>query len=145
MSVVPPWLVGRNVTAISITGETAGSDGTLTPGSTITLTGHLDEITLDQVNDTENIVPLDVRQNNEVITGSGTSMSIVEILSAYGTTGNLLATVAESLDLAVFTYTRGGKAFTCTHVIKGYTEGIRRGKSVGTMSLGPAGVAPTYA
>ena len=143
MSNIPTWLVGTAVTAISITPLTVGSDGALTAGTLASLTGHLDEINLEQLNDLENIVPMDVRLNNEVITGSGTLLTLVEILAISG--GNILAGIGNSVDYVSASFSRGGKAFTGTFVVKGYSEGIRRGKSVGTMRLSPCGLAVTYA
>jgi hypothetical protein len=143
MSNIPTWLVGTAVTAISITPLTVGSDGSLTAGTLASLTGHLDEINLEQLNDLENIVPMDERLNNDVITGSGTLLTLVEILASSG--GNILAGIGNSVDYVTASFSRGGKAFTGTFVVKGYTEGIRRGKSVGTMRLSPCGLAVTYA
>lgn len=140
---IPTWLVGTAVTAISITPLTVASDGTLTAGSAASLTGHLDEISLEQSNDLETIVPLDVRQNNEVITGSGTQLTLIEILASSG--GNILAAVSNTYDYVLASFARGGKSYTGTFVVKGYGEGIRRGKSVGTLRLAPCGIAVTYA
>lgn len=143
MSSIPTWLVGTAVTAIAITPLTVASDGTLTPGTAASLTGHLDEIGLEQANDLENIVPMDVRENNEVITGSGTQLTLVEILASAN--GNILAGVADAYDYVQASFSRGGKAYTGTFVVKGYGEEIRRGKSVGTLRLSPCGIAATYA
>jgi hypothetical protein len=143
MSNIPTWLVGTAVTAISITPLTVGSDGSLSAGSLASLTGHLDEINLEQVNDLENIVPMDERLNNEVITGSGTLLTLVEILAHSG--GNILAGIVNAYDYVQASFSRGGKAYTGTFVVKGYSEGIRRGKSVGKLSLSPCGIVVTYA
>ena len=143
MSSIPTWLVGTAVTAISITPLTVASDGTLTAGSADSLTGHLDEINLEQANDLENIAPMDVRHNNEVITGSGTQLTLVEILAS--SSGNILAGVSNAYDYVSASFSRGGKAYTGTFVVKGYGEGIRRGKSVGTLRLAPCGIAVSYA
>jgi len=143
MSSIPTRLVGTAVTAISITPLTVASDGTLTAGTAASLTGHLDEINLEQANDLENIVPMDVRENNEVITGSSTLLTLVEILAHSG--GNILAATANAYDYVQASFARGGKAYTGTFVVKAYAEGIRRGKSVGTLRLSPCGIAVTYA
>lgn len=143
MSNIPTWLVGSGVTAISITPLTVNSDGSYTLGSSSSLSGHLDEISLEQVNDTENIVPFDTRQNNEVIVGSGTTLTLVEILAKSG--GNILAAIGNSYDYVQASFSRGGKAFTNVFVVKGYSEEIKRGKSVGTLQLSPAGSGVTYA
>ncbi len=118
------------------------------------MTGLLDEITPTFTNDTENIVPLDVRQNFEVIIGTGASLTLVEILNqnnsapggsaSGGTSGNCLMQIAFSADTMLFTFTRGVNVFTAYFVIGEYSESIRRGKSVGTLQVKPSGIAPTY-
>lgn len=143
MSTIPTWLVGSHVTAISITPLTVAGDGSFTLGTTQSLTGHLDEITLEQFNETENIAPMDVRQNNEVITGSGANLILIEILSSSG--GNFLAAAGNANDYVQASFARGGKSFTGQFVVKNYSEGLRRGKSVGTLRLAPAGIGVVYA
>ena len=139
---IPPWLIGSAVTAVSITPLSVASDGTLTAGTSISLTGHLDEITLEQYNHTENIVPLDTRQDNEVIVASGTAMTLIEILTRTG--GNFLAAVGNSGDYVSAGFARGGKTWSGTFVVKGYVEMIRRGKCVGTLRLAPCGTGVSY-
>lgn len=143
MAAVPTWLIGKYVTSITIIGLAASSTGALSATGTYALTGLLDEITPTATNDTENIVPLDVRQNNEVIVGTGQSLTLVEILNQQwsgGVVGNCLAQVAYNNDYAQFTFTRGGIPFTEIYVIGEYAESIRRGKSVGTLTVKPAGI-----
>lgn len=143
MSTVPQWLLGREVTAIAIIPQTVGAGGVLTPGTSAPLTGLLDEIAPDEYNDTENIVPMDVRQDNEVIIGSGIRLMLREILSPNtGASFNVLAQAGALYDYVSVTFTRSGLTpFTSFFVIKGYTESIVRGKSMGTLTLGPAGIS----
>ena len=156
MASIPTWLIGKYVTSISVQPLTPNlSTGLLGPltisGLTaFVMTGQLDEITPTSANDTENIVPLDVRQNNEVIIGSGTSLTLVEILNQnlYTSTngpgtfaGNVLMQLAARADYAFITFTRGGSIWSSYFVVGEYGQSIRRGKSVGTMSLKPCGIA----
>jgi hypothetical protein len=154
MPSIPTWLIGKNVTAISAVAQqvnaTTGALTNLTVNGTTTfvMTGQLDEITPTSTNDTENIVPLDVRQNNEVIVGSGTSLTLVEILnqSLYAagppvTGGNVLLLIAFAADYVYITFTRGGTTFSGYFVVGEYAQSLRRGKSVGTLTLKPCGIS----
>ena len=140
--VVPQWIIGRNVTAFSIAPCTvSASTGVVTVNATQSLSALCEEIALDLENDVENIVPLDVRQDNEVIIGSAARLQLREIMSP----SIVLTSIAVGYDYAQVTFTRAGKAWTGLFVIKGYGETIVRGKSMDQITLGPAGNAMTYA
>ena len=157
MSVVPQWVVGRFVTAISIQGLTVNAaTGVVTPVSpALLLTALLEEISLQISNTVNNIVPLDIRQDNEVITGTGFQLTLTELLSptpiyslSNGVTtianGPELATVAMLFDYAQFTFTRAGHAWTFVAVIKEYAESVRRERAQGVLTIGPAGIPVSY-
>jgi|GEM_PF-2578098 len=139
---IPDWLTGAGVIAIVITPLTVANDGTFTVGTTQSLTGHLDEITLEQYNQLENITPLDSRQDNEVIVASGTNLNLYEILSRAN--GNFLSLVGNGTDYVQAGFSRGGKSFAGTFVVRSYKESLRRGKSVGILSLSPCGIGVAY-
>ena len=139
---IPPWLTGLAVTNIVITPLTVNADGTFTLGTVQSLSGHLDEIVLEQYNLLENITPLDSRQDNEVIIGSGTTIQLVEILAR--SSGNFLSAAGNGFDYIQATFARGGSTYTGTFVVKGYKETIRRGKSVGIMAMSPCGIGVAY-
>lgn len=140
---IPTWLIGTAVTNLTVTPLTLGADGTLTPGTTQSLTGHLDAIDLKQENVTEPVMPLDNRLQNDVIVASRTELTLAEILTH--SAGNFLAAVANASDYCSATFSRGGLTFTGNFVVLSYREGIRRGKSVGTLSLGPCGLPVQWA
>ena len=145
MSTVPQWLIGRYVTSIAIVpGTVSQTTGLFTAGSSMPLTGLLDEIELDQYNDVENIVPMDVRQDNEIIIGSGSRMTLREILSSFTSASfNVLSQVMVGYDYCQVTFTRAGVSFSGIFVCKGYVEGLVRGKSMGSLTIGPSGIAAT--
>ena len=140
---LPAWLTGAGVTSIVITPLTVNPDGTFTVGTAQSLTGHLDEIVLEQYNKLENITPLDEREDNEVIIASGTSLVLIEILAK--SSGCFLAAVGNATDYVQAGFARGGHTFSGTFVIKGYKETIRRGKSVGELTVSPCGIGIVYA
>lgn len=145
MTAIPAWLIGVNATTVNIIGQTIAANGTLTPGATTSLVGQLDEIEIDITNETENITPMDVRQNNYVIVGEDATITLTEILKRSGT--NILAALSSSYDVAQFNLTRGAQSWSFYGTIGGYNEGLRRGKSVGRMPLkivNIAGANPAY-
>ncbi len=151
MVAIPTWLLGRHVTAITITGQTVAADGTLsTSGSARSLVGRLDEITFNQENETEEIQALDKRAKNPVIVSSGSSFTFIEILrsnDATVTPTNILADVGQLFDYILVSCTRGGRIWAGYFVIKSYQESIRRGKSTGQLTVETVDVStanPTY-
>lgn len=145
---VPTWLIGKFVTGMAAIGQIVATNGDLSNDTTYSLVTLLDEITPEATNDTENIVPLDVRQNFEVIVGSGQAITLVEILNQQtGTSapaGNCLQQLSYAYDIALITFTRSGLVFSGYFTIGSYGESIRRGKSVGTLTCKPAGIPISY-
>lgn len=139
---LPNWLTGAGVTAIVITPLTVNPDGTFSVGTANSLTGRLDEIGLEQVNTLANITPLDERQDNEAIVGSGTTLTLIEILAKLN--GCILSAVGNSCDYVQAGFARGGHTYSGTFVVKSYRETIRRGKSVGELVVSPCGVGVSY-
>lgn len=139
---IPAWLTGSGVTSIVITPLSVAADGTFTAGTSQSLTGRLDEIVVEQYNTLQNITPIDERLDNEVITGTGTSLILVEILAKAG--GCILAEVGSTADYVQAGFSRGGKSYAGTFVIKSYRETLRRGKSVGELTVSPCGIGVTY-
>lgn len=139
----PNWLIGKNVTNISIAGITIDASGTITVASSSSLVGQLDEIQPNSHNTTEEINAMDRRAENEVIISSGSGLTLVEILKR---SGNVLAPIGENYDHCQIVFTRGGRTHTGQYVIKDYNETMRKGKSVGQMTVGPidnGGTNPT--
>ena len=153
MTSIPAWLIGKNVTVCNIKPLTIDAAGTIsTAASNVDCRLQLDEISIELVNNTEVISGLDERQDNHVIVSSDCTITLVEILKRSGS--NILAGIFMGLTLAnadwvLVTITRGAQTFTFYGVMTRYSEGIRRGKSVGTLaisSINTVGVTnPAYA
>lgn len=139
MSTIPQWIIGRNAVA-TIAPVTVATDGTVTVGTVTTLTAILDEVSTGLENQTEQIVPYDVTINQNVKIGSGQTITLIEILNPAA----VLAEAGMAGDYAQVTIARGGKTWTFVGLIMRYEEPIRRGKSVGTLTLSESGIAPTY-
>lgn len=152
MTAIPIWLLGKHVTAVTVTPQTVSTAGVLTPSTPVeTLVGFWDEIDITSENTLENIQSADQRRDNNVITGTGTTVRVVEILKtndSSATPTNLLATLFYgSADYYQVTLTRGGRSFSFYGVARSYNEGYRRGKSVATgefAMVDPGASNPTY-
>lgn len=155
MAVLPNWLLGRNVTAITVAGVTVAVDGTTTTSTASTsnpqnLAGYIDGIELNSQNTTENIQSIDQRRANYVITESETSFTLTEILKgndSVGTPRNILAACYYSYDQALFTMSRGGRTYAFLGVLSSYAESINKGKSTGKLEIkmiDPGTANPSY-
>jgi hypothetical protein len=143
MAQIPTWLIGKNVTAISITPQSVDlTTGTLTAGSNSSLTGLLDQITRNTENTLDLIVPMDTRQDSKTITGTATTLALVQILSTQSSQ-NVLEVIANSTDYVFVTFTRGGRTFSDYFVCGKYSESLSRGKTTGTLDLEPCGIGYT--
>ncbi len=157
MSVIPPWLRGRDVTGFIATGATAGSDGTVTDATVAgiqTISGKWDEIELDNQPTTEEISAADSTRLNEVIIQDGTTVRCTQIMqrakgSGEGTNdvANPFASLCVAYDYIKIVFIRGGKTWTGYFLRKGYNERVVRGKSTATFTGGfvdIGGTNPTY-
>lgn len=145
---IPVWLVGKHVTAVTLTPQSVASDGTITDTTPVaTMVGHVDEVTISMRSENEEISPMNTTRLNHVQLKVGTTITIHEILKSNGT--NYLATAATGAT-AVFKVlvTRGGQGFTFYGLLESYEEGLRRGKSTGSMTLAMLDISaanPAYA
>jgi hypothetical protein len=135
MAAIPIWLVGRNTSVCNIVTQTVGANGALTPATTYTLVGLIDEIEVSPSQSSENIVAMIAPRENNVAIELGGTITLTEVL-VYGTTGNLLAEAwASGNDYAIVTVTRGGNTWTFTGLMQSYAESITKGKCTGRMTL----------
>lgn len=136
---LPNWLLGRNVTTVTVSPATVAGDGTFSVGAGVSFTGFIDGIEVNAQNTTENIQSIDQRRANYVITESETSVTLTEILKgndSSATPKNLLAQIAfNGNDIQQFSMNRGGRVFTFLGVVSTYAENINKGKSTGKMEL----------
>jgi hypothetical protein len=117
---VPQWVVGRTVTAFTLTPAS---------GTAQTLAGCWDEVDVDCETETEEISAADSILQNTVILKDIWRIRCVQILKM-GTT-NPLAEIWNTTDLLTMNLVHGGNTWTLQVARTGYTENIRKGKSVG--------------
>lgn len=146
MPSIPVWLTGRHVTQVTITPQTVGADGTLTAGTTVSLVGTLDEVTLDSAPELEEISPMDTVRQNMVLLKDGVRVTFMQLLKKNGT--NLLAAAANTADVFQYVVTRGAQTYTGYGHRGAYNESMRRGRSTSSLTFEPIDIGtsnPTYA
>ena len=158
MAAIPVWLTGRYVTAYVITGQTVAADGNLADATTTgiqPLAGVWSEIDLTMSPSTEEISASDSTRQHTVIIQEASRIRMSTILqknlpagAAANTVANPLAHIASAYDVFKIVFTRGGKTWTAYFTRGEYSEGIRKGRTEGTLSgepLDPGSTNPLYA
>lgn len=149
MAVVPRWVIGRRVTGLSIIPQTEGADGTLSAGTTASLTGKLDSVRISSNPETAEISAMDAARQSNTILKEATTITVTEILQATGaSTDNALATFATAYDVGQFTLIRAGKTWTFYGRRGEYNESIDKGRATGVLTLSmidPTASNPTLA
>lgn len=118
---VPNWVIGRTVTTFTLT--PAGG------GTAQSLAGCWDEVDIDCETETEEISAADAELQNTVILKDAWRIRCVQILKV--TTTNPLAAIWKNTDLLTLDLVHGGNSWSLTLARTGYTENIRKGRSVG--------------
>jgi len=143
-SPIPQWVIGKKVTAFSLTPQTVGTGGALTDGTAASLVGLWDEVDVELETETEEISAADALRHNTVILKDLWRIRMVEILST--TTGNNKlagAWTGATNEIFKMILTRGPNTWTLYVARTGYTENVRKGRTVGifTGAIVDAGAA----
>lgn len=146
MASVPVWLLGRHLTACSLTPQTVASDGVLTPGTTKTLTAKINRVKLRGQPVLDNVSPVNATKANNVIVEDDFVLELEVLLVSNGE--NPLAAAVTSADYFTGTFTRGGQAWSCTVVRGEFDDGVEnKGKNTSSLMLHCADIGttnPTY-
>jgi hypothetical protein len=134
---IPLWLTGDGLTAIAVTGLTVNpATGALTAGASASLLATCDSVRLEDVVENEDIRPVTSRKINNVITGQGVRLVLVEILRKV--VGPTLGAVRYTNDYIRVTFTRGVNTYTGDFVRGPFTDGVTAfGKNVVELNLEP--------
>lgn len=147
MAAIPVWLTaGNGPFSVALTPQTIASDGTLSDGSSATLTGVLDDIEFSNNPVLENIRPMSSRRANHVSIEENPTLTLVEIMKATGT--NILAAQNFASDVFKVVFTRGAQAYTYYGRRGAYNERVVNGKSTARLTLEAVDIAaanPGYA
>lgn len=143
---VPTWLLGRHLTAVSLTPQTVSGAGVLTAGTAKTLTAFINRCKLRSTPLLENVGPVNKTRANNVILEDDFTLEIEVLLSYNGE--NPLATLVTTADYFTGAFTRGGQAWTCTVIRGEFDDGVEnQGKNTSSITLHCAdngGTNPTY-
>jgi hypothetical protein len=131
---VPPWLLGRHVTTVTLVGMAIDIYGVLTDSDSEALVGQLDEITLTSTPQTENIQAMDIRIANYVILEDDFTLTLSEILKRVN--ANILYKL-QSLGYDYFhaIITRGTDTWDFYGLRGEYAEQLVKGKATGRMTF----------
>ena len=147
MTAIPVWLTsGNGPFACTLTPQSVASDGTLSDGTLVTLTGSLDDVQFNSSPQLEDISPMSTSRANMVRIKESNSMTLVEILKSNGV--NLLPAAATSADVFKVVLTRGPQAYTFFGRRGAFTDHPVNGKSTASLTLemiDPGTSNPTYA
>ncbi len=147
MSAIPVWLTaGNGPFSCVLTPQTVATDGTLSDGTTVALTGVLDDIQFNANPQLEDIRPMSSVRSNMVRIAENNSMTLVEVLKSSGT--NILAAQAAASDVFKVVLTRGAQAYTFYGRRGTFSDHPVNGKSTASLTLemvDPGAANPSYA
>lgn len=157
MAATPPWMRGRDVSVLTITGATEASNGDITDGSTTAiqpLVAIWDEYDFDSDPNQEEISSAGTQRMNHVILQENNSVRISVPMERVVRSGagandkvNPLDFLVRSFDLLKVVLTHSGRTVTYYGRRGRYSERIRKGKSTHELSLTMADIGsanPAY-
>ena len=133
MAAIPEWLRGRNVTVFSLVPQTDAANGTLTPGTSTSLTGVWEEIDIEVEVETEEISPADANRQNHMIIKDNYRFRCTGILKR--SSANQPAAILAANDIFQMNCTRGGQVWSGYFVRGRYSESLRKGRSTWSVEL----------
>ena len=133
MAAIPEWLRGRNVTVFSLVPQTDAANGTLTPGTSTSLTGVWEEIDIEVEVETEEISPADATRQNHMVIKDNYRFRCTGILKR--SSANQPAAILAANDIFQMNCTRGGQAWSGYFVRGRYSESLRKGRSTWSVEL----------
>jgi len=156
---LPPYLLGRHLVGVTVAGVTINADGTFTVSTvdTANLGNYgpnpgrvLEGFRINPVSEAEDITPIDVRARNNVTVADDFKIEATEMQAQNAL--SVLWAIKAGYDYARFqrNYARnvGGTATTTALAVIGrvgeLTETPARGKTLVSLTLDSAGLAPYY-
>ena len=143
----PTWLIGRNMSTVTITGVTAGTDGTLTDATGTgvqDIVTKFEEITFNSEPITEEISAASSDKAHTVILQEANSATVRCILQTARRTGestnnqpDALSHLAATYSILKLTFARSGRTYTLYGCRGAYSETIAKGRSTATLTLLP--------
>lgn len=136
------WIIGRDLTALSLYTGVRASDGTITWTLAGSLVGYTDSVTISDDRVLEPIQSVDGLYMHYEKTLMDFSCMVTEILSSVQ--ASVTALVAQTSDFCKVVFTRAGKVYTFLGVISDFHDGISSfGKNTATLTLKPIDTGAT--
>lgn len=147
MTALLPFVLGRNVSAMTITSQTPNATtGVLTAGTAQSIVGQYKTFKLPQSNSLEDVSASSARARNMMITDTGTKCEIGGI-TLIGT--NVVEIMIQTIDYVSVVLTRGTNVITVFGIVESFTSEITgKGQVTWTLSLGEIDISsqnPTFA
>jgi hypothetical protein len=139
MAAIPIWWTsGNGPFTVSITPQTIASDGTLSDGTLVALTGSIDDVEFGNDPTNENIKPMSTRRANFVGIEESPRVTLVEILKSSGV--NILSAANYTSDVFKVIIVRGAQTITYYGRRAAYSERMMNGKSTSRLSFDPVDI-----
>lgn len=139
MPTIPMWLIGRQVTVLTLTAQDVSAAGVLSNniGGAKDIKVRLNAISLSMDVETEEINSVVSDRVHNVILANAQRLTLEEILVNDGSSAvSHLADFALAFDVGKVIFTRGAKTWTVYGMRGAYSESVNsRGKVVATLEL----------
>ena len=138
---IPNWLLGRDITTVTIRYQVADSAGVLGNGSSTlkTLTTIIDAIEFSSTDEDEEISALTSQYEHFVSIRTSDQLTLTQIMIAadgLNSLAEIWMNAEAGGDFAVASFLRGGtNGIALTGTFSNYRESIRQGKSVAMLDL----------
>ena len=141
MAAVGPWMLGEDLTAVTVVGYTVGGTGTLSAGSSYILTAYIDSLNETAAIDAEDIRPVNSRRQHHVPTSDPASTVRLVTIKRKDAMQALLQ-IQIAYRWCTVSWTEGVNTITTWHSIGEYDGGgvQAHGKNTCSLVLLPADV-----
>lgn len=147
MADTPTWLIGRDITSITLTGATVGTDGTITDGTGTaiqTCLAKFESMSFESNPITEEISASSATRAHTVILQEANTVTITFITQKAKRTGettnnvtNPGRTLATNYDLIKAVWVSGGQTWTMYGTRGAFSESFQKGRCTNTLTLLP--------
>ena len=143
MAVVQPWKLGVDLTSVTLTGQTVGADGTLTPSTVYTLTALIDSLAVEDEVETVEVRAVNSTARTELMIGTGVTVRVREIKKRNA--ASKVGLLKKNFTHAVLEYIEGTETRNITGLIGNVSDGTRdKGQNNAEVVLLPCGIAATW-
>jgi hypothetical protein len=131
---VPPFEIGLNTSVLTLLKRTVAADGTYTPsGSALSLYTTVETARVSCRNRVVNLSPMTMRQENNVVVETGTTMTFTGFVLRSG--ANAARSTAFASDYVLVSWTEGVCTWAFFGVIESYDQDSSKERSTYTLTV----------